>query len=129
MKVALALFSLIGITASASERVNLDMTLVLNGRTVKPRIIVAYGQAGSVSEKNKAGDGFEIEVTPTEVLIPNEAKKSVQLNFIISEFKRGQSRILATSQIITHKGQAAMLAQSQPGGNDLKLAVTPLDAI
>ena len=125
MKLFVTGLLLLSSSAFASKNVNLDMTLTLNGKIVNPRLIVPYGQAGTISQKDALGNGFEVAVTPTETSVPTNPRKSVQLDLVISEFKANQKKVLATSEVNTFLGQSAMISQSKPGERELKLEILP----
>ena len=125
MKLIVTGLLLVSGSAFASNIVNLDMTLTLNGKVMNPRVIVPYGQAGTISQKDALGNGFEVAVTPTETSVPTNPRKSVQLDLIISEFKNNQKKVLATSEVNTFLGQSAMISQRRPGEKELKLEILP----
>ena len=121
------LLLLVSASAFASSKVKLDMTLTLNGKSTKPTVIVLYGQAGTISEKDAAGNGVEIAVTPTEASIPQKAGRAVKLDFVISEIKANEKTAVGNSEITTLLGQSAIISQKKPGGRSLRLVVLPQD--
>ena len=127
VRISVALLLLVSANAFASTKVKLDMTLTLNGKSTKPTIIVLYGQAGTISEKDSSGNGVEITVIPTEASIPNKAGKAVKLDFVISELKDNEKTVVGNSEITTLLGQSAIFSQKKPGGRSLRLVVLPQD--
>ena len=129
MRIFVSVLLLVSASAFAADKVKLDMTLTLNGKVTQPKIIVLYGQAGTISEKDSAGNGFEIAVTPTEASIPNKLGKAVKLDFVISELKGNEKTVVGSSEITTLLGQSAIISQKKPGGRSLRLVVLPQDVL
>ncbi len=117
------LTTLICVNAWGANDVKLVMSLSLNGKESKVSIVTPYGKAGTITETNETGEGFEISITPELATEQNETTKAVNLKFAISEIKSNVKKLVATPVVSTRMGQQAMVTQGKPGARDFELKV------
>ena len=130
MKYLVILTLLLAGNSFASDSVKLDMTLTMNGRISQPKVVVNYGKAATLVQKDAAGNGYEISVTPTEASMPGQTGKAIRMNFVISELKSNQKKVVSSPVVTSFMGHSATVGKKDPQGNVVfNLEILPKDVL
>src|SRR3954471_10896018 len=95
----------------AVGKVQIDMSVVLDGKKTDSSVITFFGKEASISDVNQFGEGMEISVMPEIANSKIKTAKAIQMTFAISKIHQHIKTPLSKPKAIALLGQPVTITE------------------